>query len=139
MTLVYIGVFLMALGFALVSIYIAKILLKTSQTLTTIGSTADEVESKMDKTISEIEAVIVEVEQTAIDVEKKVVATNGVFLAIKDIGDATSVMTSQLEARTALYDRKGLLAGTQPFVSAIQFTEFGLGLVRSWHRGKSAR
>ena len=138
MALVHVGVFLIALGFALVSIYIAKLLLKASTIITTLGTTAQEVETKMDRTISEIEASIMELEQTAIDVETKIVATNGVFLAIKDIGDTTAVVSGELQTRTAQYGNGGLLTGTRPFIRGIQFTEFGLGLVRSWKRGKGA-
>src|SRR5690554_4652860 len=90
MSLAYVGIFLITLAFALVSIYIAKLLLKTSFIIKTMGITAHTVETKMDKTISEIEETIGEIEQTACDVEAKLSGTNGLFLAVKDVGDTTA-------------------------------------------------
>ena len=138
MSLAHVGIFIIALAFALVAIYIAKLLLKTSVIITTMGVTVHAVETKMDKTINEIEATIVEMEQTACDVETKLSGTSGLFLAVKDVGDATEIVSHELHTRTAQYANDNSLPGTRPFIRVIQFTEFGLGLVRSWNKGKRA-
>lgn len=138
MSLVHVGVFLIALAFLLVSIYIAKLLLKMSSIITTMGTTVHTMETKMDKIISETEATIVEMEQTARDVEEKLNGTTGLFLAAQDVGDTTAIVSNELHMRTARYENDDSLTGTRPFIRVIQFTEFGLGLVRSWKKGKSA-
>ncbi len=138
MSLAHLGVFIIALGFALVSIYVAKLLLKTSAIITTMGTAANAVETKMDKTISEIEATIVEMDKTASDVEKKLSGTTGLFLAVQDIGESTEMVTGEFHSLTKQYAANQSLVGVRPFVRAIQFSEFGLGLIRSWMRGKSA-
>ena len=138
MSLAHVGVFIIALAFALVSIYIAKLLLKTSVIIRTMGATVHAVETKMDKTISEIETTIAEMEQTACDVETKLSGTTGLFLAVKDVGNTTEIVSDMLHTRTAQYANDDSLTGSRPFIRVIQFTEFGLGLVRSWKKGKSA-
>jgi len=138
MSLAHIGVFIIALGFALVSIYIAKLLLKTSGIITTMGATVHAVETKLDKTIKEIEATIVEMDQTASDVEEKLSGTNSLFLAVQDVGDTTEMMSGEIHSLTEKYAQDDTLSGSSPFIRVIQFTEFGLGLVRSWKKGKSA-
>lgn len=138
MSLAHIGVFIIALGFALVSIYIAKLLLKTSGIITTMGATVHAVETKLDKTINEIEATIVEMDQTASDVEEKLSGTNSLFLAVQDVGDTTEMMSDEIHSLTENYAQDDSLSGSRPFIRVIQFTEFGLGLVRSWKKGKSA-
>lgn len=104
-----------------------------------MGATVHTLETKMDKTISEIEATIVEMEQTACDVETKLSGTNGLFLAVKDVGDTTEMMSDELHTLTKQYAKNDSLTGSQPFIRMIQFSEFGLGLVRSWKKGKSAK
>ena len=138
MSLAHIGVFIIALGFALVSIYIAKLLLKTSGIITTMGATVHAVETKLDKTINEIEATIVEMEQTASDVEEKLIGTNGLFLAVQDVGDTTEMMSEEIHSLTEKYAQDDSLSSSRPFIRVIQVTEFGLGLVRSWKKGKRA-
>ena len=138
MSLAHVGLFIIALAFAIVSIYIAKLLLKTSVIITTMGATVHTLETKMDKTISEIEATIVEMEQTAYDVETKLDGTTGLFLAVEDVGDTTGIVSNVLHRRTAQYANDDSLTGSRPFIRLIQFSEFGLGLVRSWKKGKSA-
>ncbi|WP_172369096.1 DUF948 domain-containing protein [Sporosarcina jiandibaonis] len=136
--LVNIGVFLIAIAFLLVAIYVAKLLLRTSAIISTLGSTVSDVEGKLDKMITEMEATIVEMNSTAIDVEHKLASTNGLFMAIKDIGDTTSTVSGVSESWTDQYVTDESLAGTRPFIRAIQFGEFSFELVRSWKKGKQA-
>lgn len=138
MSLAHLGVFIIALGFALVSIYVAKLLLKTSAMIKTMGTTVHAVETKLDKTVNEIEATIVEMDQTASDVEEKLSGTTGLFLAVQDIGDSTEMITSEFHSLTKQYASNDSLEGSRPFIRVIQFSEFGLGLVRSWTKGKRA-
>jgi len=138
MTLVYVGVFIMSLAFALVAIFIAKFLLRTSSIIGTLGQTVTAVEMKLDKTIVELEGLIVETENTATDVETKLLATDGLFLAVKNIGDTSAIVNDDLHSRTKRYANDPSLPGTKPFVRAIQIGEFGFGLLRSWKRGQKA-
>lgn len=138
MPFAHIGVFLMALGFAVVSITIAKLLLKSSRTISTLSHTVQAVESKLDKAILELEATIVETGKTAIDVETKLDATTGLFVALKDVGETTAIISNDLHTRTERYAKNEKLLGALPFIRAIQFSEFGVGLVRSWTRGRNA-
>ena len=138
MTLVYVGIFIMSLAFALVSFFIAKLLKRTSAIITTLGPTVSAVEMKLDKTVIELEGLIMATENTAADVETKLIATNGLFLAVKNIGDTSEIISSDLHLRTERYAEDQSLPGTKPFVRAIQVGEFGFGLFRSWKRGQNA-
>lgn len=135
MSLVYVGVFIMSLAFALVSIFLAKLLLKASRTISIAGTTLDRVEKKLDSSIIEIESILTETANTATDVQSKLNATNGLFLAVDDIGQSTESVSSVLEEQTEKYNETGLLSGTKPFIYAIQIGEFGFGLLNSWKKG----
>jgi uncharacterized protein YoxC len=136
--LVNIGVFLIAISFLLVAIYVAKLLLRTSTVISTLSSTTSEVEKKLDKMITEMEATIVEMNATAIDIDQKLASTNGLFLAIQDVGDTTATVSGELESRTEKYVNDKSLTGTKPFIRAIQYGEFSFTLIRSWRKGKQA-
>lgn len=138
MTLVYIGVFIMALSFALVSIFIVKLLLRTSSMISTLGQSVSDVETNLDKTIIKMEETIVESEKTANDVETKLLAANSLFLAVKNVGDTTALISEDIHSRTKRYAAKQSLPGTMPFVRAILVGEFGHGLLRSWKKGRNA-
>jgi len=138
MPFAHIGVFLMALGFAVLAISIAKLLLKSSRTISTLSHTVQAVESKLDKVVLELEATIAETEKTAMDVEIKLEATTGLFHAVKDVGETTAIISNNLHTRTERYAKNTKLSGTLPFIRGIQFSEFGIGLIRSWTRGRNA-
>lgn len=136
MNLVYIAVFLVALAFALISIYIAKLLLRVSGLITTLGQTVGNVELQLDNTVVGLEQLIVETERTATDVENKLLATDGLFLSIRNVGEATSIVSGDLLSRTENYTKESSLPGTKPFVRMIQCSEFATVLFNSWKRGK---
>ncbi|MCZ2258295.1 DUF948 domain-containing protein [Sporosarcina sp. G11-34] len=136
MNLVYIAILLIAFAFALISIYIAKILIRVSGLITTLGQTVNNVEQELDRTVIELEQFIAETEKTAVDVEEKLLATDGLFLSLGNVGDATSIVSRNLRARTEKYAKDGLLPGTKPFVRMIQYSEFATTLFTSWKRGK---
>ena len=136
--LVNIGVFLIAISFLLVAIYVAKLLLRTSTIISTLGSTVSVVETKLDKMTTEMEATIVEMNKTATDIDSKITSTNGLFMAVQDVGDTTAIISGELKSRTGQYVNESSLAGTKPFIRGIQFGEFGLGLIRAWKKGKHA-
>lgn len=136
--LVNIGVFLIAIAFLLVAIYVAKLLLRTSTVISTLGSTASDVEIKLDKMITEMEATIEEMNVTTTDINSKLASTNGLFMAIQDVGDTTAIISGEFESRTKQYVDDNSLVGTKPFIRGIQVGEFGLGLIRTWKKGKHA-
>lgn len=138
MSFISIATFIVALAFALVSIYIAKILLRVSKLLKTLGQAADDVEHQLDKTVHEVGGLIVMAEATASDVEKKLVATEGLFSSLTNIGDATSIVSNELHNQTKIYGRDPSLPGTKNFVRAIQWSEYADVLLKSWQRGKKA-
>ena len=136
MTLVHIGVFIMAIAFALISIFIAKLLLRISNVIGTMGRSVSNVESKIDKTIIELEQTIAETYVTANDIEEKSLALNTVFQTVKHVGDSTSLVSEDLAFRMDRYSKDPSMPGTKPFVRIIQFSEFASCLFDSWKRGK---
>ena len=139
MSLIYIGVFIIAIAFAIAAIFIARILLSTSKVIATLGDTLVAVESKLDKSIAEVKAITLEVDQTAADIEAKLHATEGLFSAIENVGETTAIISNDLQERTKQYQHDESLPGTMPFVRAIQFGEFGFSLFESWKRGQHAK
>lgn len=138
MSFISIAIFIVALAFALVSIYIAKILLRVSTLFKTLGQTADDVEHQLDKTVHEVGRLIGEAETTAKDVENKLIATEGLFSSLTNVGDATSIISSELHNKVKSYGSDSTLPGTQHFVRAIQWSEYANVLLKSWQRGKKA-
>lgn len=138
MTFIYVAVFIISLAFALISVFVAKLLLRISRIISTLGQTMNDVEIQVDKTIHELETIIGATETTATDVEAKLLAINGLFSVVKDLGDTTAIVSDDFHTRTKRYTKDGLLSGTKPFIRAIQLGEFGFGLVRSWRKGQNA-
>lgn len=136
MSFISIATFIVALAFALVSIYIAKILLRVSTLLITLWRTVDDVERRLDKTVHEVGRLVVEAETTATDVENKLIATEGLFLSLTNVGDATSIISSDLHDKTKRYGNDSTQPGTKKFVRAIQWSEYASVLLKSWQRGK---
>lgn len=137
MSFISIAIFIVALAIALVSIYIAKILLRVSKLLQTFGRTASDIERQLDKTVHEVERLIAEAETTATDVEQKLLATEGVFSSLANVGEATAIMSRALQHKTK-NDGRITLPGTIPFIRAIQWSEYAHILLKSWERGKKA-
>ena len=134
--LVNISVFLIAIAFLIVAITISKALMKTSAAITTLGTTVSNVESKLDTLITEFEATLVEVNVTVTDVDHKLTSTDGLFLAIKDVGVTTSILSGEFESQTKRFADDNSSPGAKPFIRAIQIGEFTLGLLRTWKKGK---
>lgn len=132
------GVLLMAIAFAITAIAFVQLLHRSSTMLRTTAATTSRLESDLDQTIVELERVLEETGQTAVDVEQKLVATNGLFRSIQELGQATELFTGEVKAQTEKFNTDGSQPGTLPFIRLIQFSEFGFGLFRSWKRGKKA-
>lgn len=133
---IHMAVFLVALAFALLSIYITKILMRISTLFSTLAQTAASVEIELDQTVTELENLIVETGNTALDVENKLLATDGLFASIDNVGQAASIVSGDLLSRTERYSEDPSLPGTKPFIRAIQWSEFASVLVHAWERGK---
>lgn len=138
MPFISIATFIVALAFALISIYIAKILLRVSKLLKTLGQSMDEVEQQMDKTVHEVGQLMEEAEVTATDVADKLIATEGLFLSLTNVGDAGEVISKDLHSKAKRYGSNPKLPGTKTFVRAIQWSEYANVLLKSWKRGKKA-
>lgn len=132
------GVLLMAIAFAITAISFVQLLHRLSSMLSTTVATTSRLESDLDQTIVELEKVLVETKQTALDVEQKLLATNGLFKSIQELGQTTALITGEVKAQTEKFNTDGSQPGTLPFIRVIQFSEFGFGLFRSWKRGKEA-
>ncbi|WP_438318612.1 DUF948 domain-containing protein [Sporosarcina sp. FA9] len=135
MNFMYIAIFLIAIAFAIVSIYIAKILLRVSSVLSTLGLTLEKVESQLDDSIMNVESMIIETEQTVMDVERKLIATDGLFTLVSNVGDSSLMVSEQIHISTKSSAQAQMQSRLKPFVRIIQFGEFASVLVRSWHRG----
>ena len=134
--LVNISIFLIAITLLIIAIAVSKALIKTSAVITTLGKTVSTVESELDSLMTEFEKTLVEVNETATDVEHKLASTNGLFMAIQDIGVTTSMISGEFESRTQQFADEKSLPGVKPFIHAIQIGEFTLGLFRTWKKGK---
>lgn len=136
MSFTSIAIFIVTLAFAIISIYIAKLLLRVSRLIQTLGQTVDRVEGQMDSAVEEIGSLIEEVEVTATDVENKLIASDGLFLTIQNIGDAASIISTDLHDKVMQYRKAETLPGTQKFIRIIQWGEFANKLFTSWKIGQ---
>jgi len=135
MNLIYIAIFLVAIAFAIVSIYIAKILLRVSSVISTLGQTLEKVENQLDDSIIQLENMIKETEQTVLDIESKLLATDGLFTLVSNVGESSLMLSEQIHTSTKGSAQSSVQTGINPFVRVIQFGEFTSVLLRSWHRG----
>lgn len=131
-----IATFIVAVSFAITAIYIAKILLRVSTLIGTLGRTASDVEQQLNKTVHEVGELIRGSEKTTADIEEKLKATEALFLALQNIGDATAILSKDMKEQADRYKKDATLPGTKKFVQAIQFSEYANVLLKSWLRGK---
>lgn len=135
MNLMYIAIFLIAIAFAIVSIYIAKILVRVSSVLSTLGHTLEKVESQLDDSITNVESMIIETEQTVMDVERKLLATDGLFTMVSNVGDSSLMVSEQIHISTKSSAQTPIQSRFIPVVRVIQFGEFATVLLKSWGLG----
>ena len=133
-----IATFIVAISFALTCIYIAKILLRITTLIGTVGRTASKVEQQLDESIYEVGEFISQSEKTTVDLEQKLKATDGLFHSLQNFGDATAIMSKDIQEHTDRYEKNASSSGSKKFVQAIQFSVYANVLFKSWQRGKRA-
>ncbi len=138
MSFISIAIFIISISFALLAIYIAKMLLRVSGLFQTLGKTFADIEKKLDQSIHKVGELLNQSEKTTMDVEEKLKATEGLFLSLKNVGDATQIMSNNMREHSSRYKRRGTLVGTKNFVQAIQYGEYASVLFKSWQQGKNA-
>lgn len=136
MTLVHIGVFLIAVAFAVFAIYLCILLTRVSGLLLTVGKTASRMEEKVDVSIHELELTLVEARTSATDVQTKLNALTSVAETAKNVGDTANTAADGVHEWVESYAKQPDLPGTKPFVSTIQIGEFALGLFSTWKRAE---
>lgn len=136
MTLVQIGVFIMAVSFAIFAVALSKLLLRASTGIEAIQTATGKMESKLDGTLLALEGTLDETNGTISDMEAKLNALNSVFLSVDKFGDAANVMGKELDEMTEGYANTGDITGAKPFIRVIQSVEFAKGLLESWKRGR---
>ncbi len=136
MTLVHIGVFLLAVSFAIFAIYLCIVLARISGLLTTVGHTVTRMEDKLNVSIKEVELTIVEARTSATDVEIKLDALNSVVETAKNLGDTAYTATESVHSAVETYAKQPDLPGTKPFVGMIQVGEFATSLFSTWKKAE---
>lgn len=134
----YLGVLFIAIALLIVAIYLSMLLVKSSHLLRTVTHTAKRVEENLDQSFQYVNELLDETEQLAADVQVKLDATTPMFSTIENVGRSTQYLSKEVSKRTRQFEEDGSLPGTQPFIQAIQYGEFGSTLLRSWKRGKDS-
>ena len=132
----YIGLLLIAISVLIVAIYLSLLLTKSSNLLLTVMGTVKGVEAELDKSIEQLYGTLNETEQLATDVQVKLAATTPLFSTIENIGRSSQYLSEEVNKRTRQFEEDGSLPGTEKFVQAIQYGEFGAQVYDSWQRGK---
>ncbi|WP_153733362.1 DUF948 domain-containing protein [Sporosarcina obsidiansis] len=134
----YLGVLFIAISFLIVAIYLSLLLTKSSNLLFTVTHTVKRVEENLDQSLERLHGTLDETEQLATDVKMKLDATTPMFSSIENVGRSSQYLSEEVTKRTKQFEEDGSLPGTKPFVQAIQYSEFGSTLLRSWKRGKES-
>ncbi|ARD46995.1 hypothetical protein SporoP37_01625 [Sporosarcina sp. P37] len=134
----YLGLLFIAIALLIVAIYLSMLLTKSSKLLLTVTGTVKEVEAELDKSIEQLYGTLNETEQLATDVQVKLTAAAPLFSTIENIGRSSQYLSEEVNKRTKQFEEDGSLPGTEPFITAIQYGEFGSQLWNSWKRGKKS-
>lgn len=134
----YLGLLLIAAALLIVAVYLAMLLVKSSNLLLTVTHTVKRVEENLDHSLEKINGTLNETEQLAADVQTKLDAANPMFTTIENVSRSSQYVSEELNKRTKQFEKDGSLPGTQPFIQAIQFGEFGSKLLQSWRRGRNS-
>lgn len=135
--LVQIGVFIMAVSFAIFAVALSKLLLRASSGIKAIQTATGKMESNLDGTLRALEETLDETNGTISDMESKLIGLDSVFLSAGKLGDASHVLSEELDELTREYADTGNTPGTTPFIRIIQGAEFAKGLLKSWKRGQA--
>lgn len=136
MTLVHIGVFLLAVSFAIFAIYLCMVLTRISGLLTTVGSATNRLAEKADVSIQELELTIVEARTSATDVQMKLNALDSIAETAKNLGDTVYTATESVHGMVKTYAEQPDMPGTKSFVGLIQLTEFASSLFSTWKKAE---
>ncbi|PIC64619.1 hypothetical protein CSV79_05610 [Sporosarcina sp. P13] len=132
----YLGLLFIATSLLIIAIYFSLLLTKSSHLLLTVTHTVKDVEAELDQSLEQLYATLHETEQLATDVQVKLVATTPMFETIENVGRSSQYLSEEVNKRTKQFEEDGSLPGTEPFIQAIQYGEFGSKLLESWKRGK---
>ncbi|GKV57948.1 hypothetical protein NCCP2222_38950 [Sporosarcina sp. NCCP-2222] len=58
------------------------------------------------------------------------------FYVVRDVAETSENLTEGISDVTHSYEQDDTLKGTGPFVRIIQFSEFAVGLFKSWKQGE---
>lgn len=134
----YLGLLLIAAALLIVAVYLSLLLVKSSHLLLTVTHTVKRVEENLDHSLEKINGTLNETEQLAADVQTKLDAAAPMFATIENVSRSSQYVSEELNKRTKQFEEDGSLPGTQPFIQAIQFGEFGSKLLQSWRRGRNS-
>ncbi|MDV6377181.1 DUF948 domain-containing protein [Sporosarcina sp. GW1-11] len=132
----YLGLLFIAISFLIVAIYLSLLLTKSSHLLLTVTHTVKDVEAELDQSLEQLYGTLHETEQLATDVQVKLAATTPMFETVENVGRSSQYLSEEVNKRTKQFEEDGSLPGTEPFIQAIQYGEFGSKLLESWKRGK---
>lgn len=136
--MVYFGLLLIAIAFLIVAIYLAFVMTKSSRFLLTVTHTVKDVEAELDESLEQLYGILHETEQLATDVQVKLAATTPMFETIENVGRSSRYLSEEVNKRTKQFEEDGSLPGTEPFIQAIHYGEFGSKVIDSWKRGKKS-
>ncbi|AXH99267.1 DUF948 domain-containing protein [Sporosarcina sp. PTS2304] len=132
----YVGLLFIAISLLIIAIYLSLLLTKSSHLLLTVTHTVKDVEAELDQSLEQLYVTLHETEQLATDVQVKLTATTPMFETIENVGRSSRYLSEEVNKRTKQFEEDGTLPGTEPFIQAIQYGEFGSKVYESWKRGK---
>ncbi|TQS76168.1 DUF948 domain-containing protein [Ornithinibacillus gellani] len=132
--IIYYTILLCAIAFAIVIVYISLLLKRIADSFKTTGKTLHEVERKLEYMTPQIRQTVKEVGSTVDDIRDKVSATDSMFDALEDVGQAVKNADGAVANKLGGISPTDAIRKSKPFLDQVVWMEAARFLFRRWKK-----
>lgn len=130
MGLIYLAIFLAAIGFAMVAIYLSFVMYRFSQTLKVVGSSLGKVEETVNDMTPKLRDSLKETDLLIDDIQTKLDATDSVFDSVENIGESVHNLAKAYEEKSKQVTDEELEESLTPFARGLKWSEVAFHLFK---------
>src|SRR5690625_1696101 len=130
MGLIYLAIFLAAIGFAIVVAFLSLVLYRLSQTMKVMASSIEEAEKTMNIMAPRFSNSIKETNLLVDDIQEKLETTDSVFDSIGYMGGSVHNLAKVYNKQSDQMTEEELTQSLTPFINAMKWTEVTLQMYK---------
>jgi uncharacterized protein YoxC len=130
MGLIYLAIFLAAIGFVIVAAFLSLVLYRLSQTMKVVGSSLEEAEKTVSDMTPRLRNSLKETDMLVDDIQVKLEATDSVFDTFGHMGGSVHNLAGAFNKRSDQMTEEELNQAMTPFINAMKWTEAALQMYK---------